>query len=76
MIKFICSAQNGDIDFNNRAEIFAKNELEKILELEEQDFNFKSNTPLIKNDSMAINIVEPILFEKYGEKKYSFSKTI
>jgi len=73
---YYVNAQDGVIAYKNRIEKFSNRELKRVLEREKEIIIKSIHAPLIKNDSMAIEIVEPVLFAIYGEKNIVFKNLI
>ncbi|HLV50380.1 MAG TPA: NTF2 fold immunity protein [Flavobacterium sp.] len=53
---------------------YAKKELDKVLVIEKGNSNIYQKDLLIKSDETAIKVVEPILFERYGQENIESQK--
>ncbi|WCM41217.1 YbbC/YhhH family protein [Flavobacterium sp. CBA20B-1] len=53
---------------------FAQKELDLALAIEKENPNYVGVKPLIKNEEMAIQVIEPIVVGKYGKERIELQK--
>ena len=68
---FLVNGQTNNVDSGHE---FAKKELERVLTNEKKKRSYVRKNPLIKDDEMAIKVVEPILFGRYGQEVIELQK--
>lgn len=53
---------------------FAEKELNLALAIEKENRNYIGDKPLIKDEEMAIQVIEPIVIGKYGKERIELQK--
>ncbi|UUV22404.1 YbbC/YhhH family protein [Paenimyroides aestuarii] len=67
----IVKAQENRVDTGKK---FAQKELDLALAIEKENPNYVGVKPLIKNEEMAIQVIEPIVVGKYGKERIELQK--
>lgn len=68
---YIANAQDNRIYLGKK---FAQKELDLALAIENENRNYIDEKPLIKDEEMAIQVIEPIVIGKYGKERIDLQK--